>query len=193
MSAELPAETGGQSTKSQPSSNVAKWVSWGGWAVALFAVLTLLAVAWRARRAPDTSAVILTSEPPPALSSAEIEVSLPEMKASQKIGAVSRQADLHTIIPNRPRQEIVRYEVDFGDSVFGIAQKYNIKPETVLWANYDLLNDNPDLLSPGMDLNIPPINGVYYQWQEGDSLEAIASAFEADVDAILTGLATALT
>jgi len=89
------------------------------------------------------------------------------------------------VIPNRPREEVLSYTVDFGDSVFGVAKKFGVKPETVLWANYDLLNDNPDLLMPGMALNIPPVDGVYYQWQDGDTLEAVAARFEVQVEDIL--------
>jgi murein DD-endopeptidase MepM/ murein hydrolase activator NlpD len=75
--------------------------------------------------------------------------------------------------------------VDFGDSVFAIAKQFNITPETILWANYDQLDDNPDMLSPGMELNIPPVDGVYYQLQEGDTLEVVSLRFEADPEAVL--------
>jgi murein DD-endopeptidase MepM/ murein hydrolase activator NlpD len=102
------------------------------------------------------------------------------------VNGLHRLASLHTIIPSRPRQKTISYTVQFGDSVFGIAEKFNLKPETVLWANYDTLNDNPDLLKPGIELNIPPVDGVYYQWKEGDTLEAVAEKFEADVEDILS-------
>ncbi len=36
-----------------------------------------------------------------------------------------------------------------------------------------------------MELNIPPIDGVYYRMEEGDTLEAIASRFEAELEDIL--------
>ena len=100
--------------------------------------------------------------------------------------SISRRASLYTDIPNRPRQDVVEYTVDLGDSVFAIAQAYNIKPETVLWSNYDVLKDNPHSLSVGMTLKIPPIDGVYYQWKEGDTLESIAAEFDTDEDGILS-------
>ena len=37
-----------------------------------------------------------------------------------------------------------------------------------------------------MELKIPPVDGVYYQWQKGDTLEAVAGRFEAKVDDILS-------
>ncbi len=78
------------------------------------------------------------------------------------------------------------YVVSLGDSVFEIARKFNITPETLLWANYDLLNDNPDMISVDMELKIPPVDGVYYQWVEGDSIQSVAARFEADVEDILS-------
>ncbi|NJN44019.1 MAG: peptidoglycan DD-metalloendopeptidase family protein [Anaerolineae bacterium] len=115
-------------------------------------------------------------------------ISLPPFKNQDNTDYVSRVPSLHTTIPTRPRTDILQYQVDTGDSVFGIASFFGIEPETVLWANYDLLNDNPDFLEPGMELYIPPLDGVYYQWQGGDTLSAVAEEFEAKLDDILSFL-----
>jgi murein DD-endopeptidase MepM/ murein hydrolase activator NlpD len=166
------------------------WLALIGWLLALVAVAGVVYVGGRKRFAP----VPVTPQPVnPSPQTSQIkgetvqpdQVSLPPREGSHTTSSLSREAVLHTIIPSRPRQEVRNYEVDFGDSVFGIAQTFGIEPETVLWANYDLLNDNPDLLSPGMSLNIPPVDGVYYQWQEGDSLESVANRFEADLERVL--------
>jgi len=47
------------------------------------------------------------------------------------------------------------------------------------------MNDDPHMISVGSELRIPPTNGVYYQWKEGDTIESVASQFKVDVDAIL--------
>jgi len=112
-------------------------------------------------------------------------VALPVLDLPVNLSGISRQFILHTEIPDRPSLLIKDHTVDTGDSVFGIALQNNIKPETLLWANYDQLNDNPDLLSIGMDLKVPPVDGVYYQWAEGDNIESIAARFKADPEAIL--------
>ena len=52
------------------------------------------------------------------------------------VPGVSRLAEPHTNVPTRPRQEVVTYTVQEGDSVFGIAEKYNLLPQTILWANF---------------------------------------------------------
>ncbi|HSG44711.1 MAG TPA: M23 family metallopeptidase [Anaerolineales bacterium] len=89
-------------------------------------------------------------------------------------GGVPRLAQEHTIIPSRPRQEIEKYTVLEGDSVFGIAEKFGLNPETVLWGNYYVLLDNAHSLQPGQELNILPVNGTYHEWQQGEGLNGVA-------------------
>ena len=50
-----------------------------------------------------------------------------------------RRPETHTIAPTRPRSEPVEYTVESGDAIFSIASLYNITPESLLWANYDVL------------------------------------------------------
>ncbi|MCX6034876.1 MAG: LysM peptidoglycan-binding domain-containing M23 family metallopeptidase, partial [Chloroflexi bacterium] len=45
--------------------------------------------------------------------------------------------------------------------------------------------DSPDSIRVGQKLNVPPTDGVYYKWQEGDTLDSIAKKFETSVDDIL--------
>jgi murein DD-endopeptidase MepM/ murein hydrolase activator NlpD len=128
-----------------------------------------------------------TPEPTESLSNeAPAPVVLPTWHAPMAVPeSVDRDLSARTIIPDRPSTEILLHIVQSGDSLFGIANGYNIEPETVLWANYELLDDNPDFLEAGMELSIPPVNGVYYEWQEGDTLDGVAAAFEAQVENIL--------
>ncbi len=89
-----------------------------------------------------------------------------------------------TIIPERAREEISTYQVESGDTIYGIAAKFGLDPETVIWSNPDL-EKAPDILSIGQELNILPVNGVYHQVGQGDTLDSIASTFKVDTSAIL--------
>jgi murein DD-endopeptidase MepM/ murein hydrolase activator NlpD len=99
--------------------------------------------------------------------------------------AIVRFIELKTDISSSTNYKIAEYTVARNDSVFSIAKDHNIKPETLLWANYDTLQDSPDSLRVGQKLNIPPTDGVYYELQEGDTLDAIAKEFKANLDDIL--------
>lgn len=73
------------------------------------------------------------------------------------------------------RVEVITYTVLPGDTIFEIANKFNLKPETIIWSNYDILVGYNIALRPGMELNILPVDEVYYEWKEGDDLNAVAS------------------
>jgi len=89
----------------------------------------------------------------------------------------------HTTIPERPRLEVITYTVQPGDSVFGIAERFGISPQTIMWSN-GRLEDNPDLLSIGQELVILPTSGVYHIVQKDDTLESIAKKYKVEVSAI---------
>ncbi len=95
----------------------------------------------------------------------------------QPLSGLERVAQPHTIIPSRPRQEILKYMVQPGDTVFGIAEKFGLKPQTILWGNYTILADDPHALRPGQELNILPVDGVYHEWLGGINFEDWARYF----------------
>ena len=97
---------------------------------------------------------------------------------------VAPQANPYTTIPSRERRGVITYTVQAGDTLFGIAGQFNLRPESILWANYDTLQDNPHLLTPGQELAIPPVNGIVYTVADGDTVESIAEKYKVTPDAI---------
>jgi Peptidase family M23/LysM domain len=102
---------------------------------------------------------------------------MPAFSAAGESSFITRLINPRTFLPDQPRSEVAVYTVTSGDTLFGIAAKYNLKPETLLWSNNSVLKDDPDLLTPGMILNILPVDGVYYQWHESDKLSAVADNY----------------
>lgn len=90
----------------------------------------------------------------------------------------------HTIIPERPRRDVITYTVQSGDTLSSIAEKFGISADTIMWASKEV-EDYPDLLYVGQVLIIPPVDGVYHTVQEGDTLESIAQQYKARVEDII--------
>jgi len=132
-----------------------------------------------------TSAAIPTAIPIDFGESAGQAQSMPPFENQRSVSAVGRGAYPETIIPERSRVQTIEYRVEFGDSLFGIAESHDITPETLLWANEATLSDDPDSLEPGQILLVPPVNGVYYMWQAGDTLESVADDLDSSVEKIL--------
>lgn len=110
---------------------------------------------------------------------------LPDFANTPFVNGIKRLAVLQTDRQESVKHDVTIYTVEKGDSIFKIAKQFNITPETILWANYNTLNDNPELLTIGMNLNIPAVNGIYYQWKNGDTLASVASRYQVDSSAIL--------
>lgn len=144
---------------------------------AILAVAGLLSAAWGAwmnvRVADEPFSPAAAAERP----AASVEVALPAFVVGDPGAVVPRHAEPRTEIRQRSRIEVLRYTVQNGDSIFGIAKRFEIKPETVLWGNFETLEDNPDMLRPGQELNILPVDGTYYKWEPGDSLSSVADFF----------------
>lgn len=99
--------------------------------------------------------------------------------------SVFRRAPVpHTIIPERPRKEVITYTVQYGDTLYGIAEQFGISGNTIMWANPQL-ELNPDLLQIGEELIILPVSGVYHKVVKGDTVESIATQYKVEPSAIL--------
>lgn len=126
--------------------------------------------------AQSKASLTAESEASPTETLPEAPIYQPQIAEASPQG-VLRNARLHTDVPSRAREEVVKYTVQQGDTVFGIADKFGLKPETILWANQFVLGDNPHALLPGQELNILPVNGAYHRWSTGDGLNGVAKFF----------------
>jgi hypothetical protein len=112
------------------------------------------------------------------------DVAVPEFSPGGSEDDLSRSTYFQTNRTDNGIYQAIEYVVQDLDSLFGIAEAHNIEPETLLWANEDVIV-NVDELSPGWLLKIPPVDGIYYLWKEGDTLEAIAKEYYATIDDII--------
>lgn len=159
-------------------------------AVALLGT-TLSTIEWPSQAAPTLSAsgglpaLAGTQRPPesePLAEDTPLRLAQPvTVRASGD--DISRQPNPHTIVPKRPRLEIVTYTVEAGDTIQSIAKRFDLEPTTIMWSN-PAVEDTPDLLRIGQEIVILPIDGVYHQVEEEDTLASIAEAYEVEPDAI---------
>ena len=113
---------------------------------------------------------------------------LPEMNALETESepeSLLRKTTSITHIPENRRMTPVKYTIEAGDSLYGIAKKFDLEPETVLWANYNVLYDDAHNISVGDELVIPPDDGIYVQWKESDQLQRLADRYRVEAKDVL--------
>jgi len=84
---------------------------------------------------------------------------------------IARKIQLKTRLQDDVSYEIIEYTAKGGDSLWSIAQQFDLEPETILWGNEWL--SSVGILQIGDTLNILPTDGVLHTVQEGDTLETL--------------------
>jgi len=87
----------------------------------------------------------------------------------------------HTFKP--PNLGMEKYVVVEGDTVSGIAKKFDLNQETIIWANA-ALQANSSILSIGQELWIPPLDGTVHTIASNDTLIDIARKYGVSVEDI---------
>src|ERR1051326_7552641 len=118
------------------------------WAVTIILVAGMIfgAFKWKeANSVPQALAPI----PTVAADKDAPQIAMPALGGPQTFQAIGREIEIKTNSPaDKPRYSLEEYRVVRGDSVFAIAESFKLKPESILWANYDILQDSPDSLRP---------------------------------------------
>ncbi len=97
---------------------------------------------------------------------------------------ILRTIQLHTTLPSRPRFEMTTYTVQKGDTIYDIAVRFDLNPSSLMWSNPTKIPD-AKLIRPGQELDIPPVDGVVYEWHEGDGLNGVSEFFKVTPEDII--------
>ena len=164
-------------------TNPSRWFNIVSWGITALIVTGLFGFAYlRRQNLPIVAAApAAQSTAAPQATKASPAKQVPALEQP----SILRKLTLKTTIPDRPRYTVINHTVQRGDSIFRISKLFNIKPETLLWANYEVLEDDPHSLKPGQELNIPPTDGLLYEWKDGDTIDKVASKYEATSDDIV--------
>lgn len=77
----------------------------------------------------------------------------------------------------------VAYTVADGDNLASIAAHFGITEDDIRWSNSDLTNT--DRVKTGQQLTIPPIHGLVYTVQMGDTVRGMADKFHVDSASVI--------
>jgi murein DD-endopeptidase MepM/ murein hydrolase activator NlpD len=82
----------------------------------------------------------------------------------------------------KPRDKIITYRVEKGDTIQTIARKFDISAETIEWEN-DI--DEKDILSIGQEIKILPVTGVAHKVAQGETIYTIAEKYKTSEQGIV--------
>jgi len=113
-----------------------------------------------------------------------------EAQAEAEAGVLSLTAEGTLVVPekgidpSRPltRTETEIYNVQSGDSLYSIADKFGLTIDSLLWENNLTLRS---IIKPGQSLEILPVDGLIYKVKKGETLGAIAKKYKSTVDNII--------
>ncbi len=100
--------------------------------------------------------------------------------SAEKQSALTGEEVFKTDISSKPRDSIITYQVERGDTLSTIARKFGISEDTLRWQN----NLKSDDLSVGDSLQILPVSGIAYKVKSGDTIYSIAKKYNTNAQKI---------
>lgn len=87
-----------------------------------------------------------------------------------------------TLIPERPRDEVIQYTAVAGDTIAGIAARFGLQRESIAWSNP---RSYIQILQPGNVLNILPVDGLIHQVLVSQTISSVAEQYNVDPYAVI--------
>ena len=131
-----------------------------------------------------------------AATSASADVSANEVGALSAAGgesqdAASRIREYLGLHPGAQLPVSFSYEVQEGDTASSIARRFGLEEATVLFNNFDIYD--ADHLTVGQRLQLPPVDGLVYTVQPGDTLSRLEQNYQADFAATIAFTSNGIT
>lgn len=87
----------------------------------------------------------------------------------------------HTEVSQKPRDKIITYPVEKGDTFSNIAKKFYISEDTIRWENYL----TTDTVAEGQTLRILPVTGISHIVVEGDTIKSLSKKYNTTLQKII--------
>lgn len=128
---------------------------------------------------------IQAAEGPRSYDAPTFEESMPDIvvNTNNPQGDLTLSVVPNTAAPKKERRDVTTYVVKPRDNVSVIAARFGVTPDSLIWANAKL-EENPDALSVGQELVVPPVSGVLHRVMKGETIQSIAARFKADAQLI---------
>jgi N-acetylmuramoyl-L-alanine amidase len=175
--------------------------------IALLSIVTIFIISsTQSSSDPQSQAVTLANGdssiagPLDQLSSVDIAVNIARSVDIPESTAVTNQSDsaniatevavADTAVVTKPQVvatnakssgDIVAYTVLAGDTIASVAAKFNVTSESIRWSN----NLTGNTLQPGVQISVPPLNGVVYTVGSSDTPESLAARFNVSKEQII--------
>lgn len=86
-----------------------------------------------------------------------------------------------TTISQKPRDTIVEYTVEEGDTLASLGKKFDVSVDTIKWAN----NLKTETIKQGQTLKMPPVTGVVHKVASGENIYSIAKKYKTEAQNIV--------
>ncbi len=87
----------------------------------------------------------------------------------------TERAESKVIVPKNNQNYFEYYTISKGDSLYGIARRYNINPELLAGLNGLSMDD---YIYPDQEILIPKSGYSYYITKSGDTVDMVANMFK---------------
>ena len=98
------------------------------------------------------------------------------------LGMGADSLDTTTSVSIKPRDSVVIYLVQSGDTISSIANKFDVSIDTLRWQN-DL--KSIDAIKPGDKLEVPPVTGMIHKVKRGETIFSIAKKYDVTAQQII--------
>lgn len=88
----------------------------------------------------------------------------------------------NVIVPKNNQDYFNYYTVEKGDSLYGIARRYNINPELLAGLNGLVMDD---YIYPNQEILVPKSGYSYYITKDGDTIDLVAGLFKISSNELL--------
>ena len=150
----------------------------------IFSLIAIVIVIWLVQTYFRQPSLQAQASNQPVVSPTEVVPPAASISSDLSSLGIVRGTNMHTNVPQRPRQDITKYTVQAGDTVIAIAQNNGLQPISIFAAN-PFLGDDPHNLRPGQQLVILPVDGVYREWFPGESITTVANFFHVTPESII--------